>query len=177
MKTLIGAFVMLIVGLMILGTVAGSVWNLTAKTNHVTNESHNMASLWNNTDNSTLAAGRITLAQNGAQCDSGGKWESGSFSMVNATGATVNSGNYTIDYSAQTIRLKNTTDTDKTLGGSFAITNTSLWTYNYYPNDYMCNSFGRSMLNIVPGFIGLALLIGAIAMFYTVMKEQGLDNI
>lgn len=186
-KTIIAGFVMMIVGLMVLSTVASSVWVNTGATSHVINESHDIGSLYNNTDNHTYSAAypatyntstRVFLTQLGAACsEGGGKWVSGSVAMVNATGYNINSGNWTVDYANQNIAILNTTNTDKTLGGSFAITNTTLWTYDYYPSNYVCNGFGRQMMNLIPGFLGLALLIGAIAMFYSVMREQGLAGI
>jgi hypothetical protein len=186
-KTLIMGFVMILVGLMILGTVASSVWTTTYGTTRVVNETHDIGRLYNNTDNSSYSpkypavynlSTRVFMNQMGAQClEGGGRWVSGSFSMVNITGATINSGNWTVDYANQNIAILNTTDTDKTLGGSFAITNNTLWTYSYFPREYMCSGFGRTMLNLVPGFFGLALLLGGIAMFYKIARDEGIANL
>lgn len=56
-------------------------------------------------------------------------------------------------------------------------TNVSAYTYSYCPDEYLTQGWTRSTLNLVVGFFAIALMLMAIAMFYTVLKNEGLIDI
>ncbi len=57
-------------------------------------------------------------------------------------------------------------------GGNNGSANTTVFDYDYCPDDYLNSTFGRSVLNTVPGFFALALLGVALWLFYMVFREN-----
>ncbi len=58
--------------------------------------------------------------------------------------------------------------------GLYDTSNTSLITYTMCQDDYITLSWGRTILDIVPGFFSLALLMVSLALFYSVAKDTGI---
>lgn len=178
MKTinvLITAFIAVLVGIMLLGTVATQTYTVTGNGILVQNEAVNISNAYNGDSgycNQTIV---FTLAHKGVQCSNGeGRWVSGSVAIYNRSGTVLRSANYTVDYGNNTIIFKNTSTTDPDSAGySFFGGNMTNITYQYYPNDYLCSGWNRSILNLIPGFFGIAILAAGIAMFYWVAKEEG----
>ena len=79
---------------------------------------------------------------------------------------------YQLVASTGTIAILNTTDTNSTNN----IGNTTLVNYNYCGDDYMNLGWGRTGIDLVPGFFALALLLTSVALFYSVAKENGVMN-
>jgi len=52
--------------------------------------------------------------------------------------------------------------------------NTTTVTYGYCPEGYLTQSWQRVILDLVPGFFAIALLIFSVGMFYSVAKEAGI---
>ena len=55
--------------------------------------------------------------------------------------------------------------------------NTSLATYSYCPDHYLSEGWTRSVLNLVPGFFAISLLMISLALFYAIMKKEGILDI
>ena len=53
-------------------------------------------------------------------------------------------------------------------------TNNTLISYSYCPDDYMNLSWGRTGINLVPGFFALALLLISVGLFYSIARENGI---
>lgn len=55
--------------------------------------------------------------------------------------------------------------------------NSTLVDYSYCADSYLNSSFGRSSLNLVPGFFAIALLLIGVGFTYSVLKDTGIINI
>jgi len=49
-------------------------------------------------------------------------------------------------------------------------------TYDYCPNDYITESWQRTVLNMVPGFFALGILIGAAFVILHILKKEGITG-
>ena len=180
MPILIAAFVAVIVGVMLIGSIATETYGKTGRGSYVADESLNLSTSYNGASGFMNQTIMRTLANKGVQCYNGdGKWVSGSVYITNSSGTVLTSGNYTVDYSNQTIVFKNTSTTDPVsyaviVGAPFFKGNITLIDYAYYPSDYMCEGWQRTVLNMVPGFFGIAILAIGIGMFYKVAQEEGI---
>lgn len=98
-----------------------------------------------------------------------------SFSMKNQTDvAATATTDYVIFENNGTLYLKNTT---KFMNVDCTITpNNTKLTYSYCPDGYMNLAWGRSIINLVAGFFALALLGAGVGLFYSVARDTGLVN-
>lgn len=64
------------------------------------------------------------------------------------------------------IKFLNTTTTVE------SIPNTTYVSYSYCPDGYLTQAWTRSVNNLVPGFFALALLIIAVGLFYSVARDN-----
>jgi hypothetical protein len=184
LNILIAAFATLLVGIMLISTVATQTYEVTGAGTQVTQETLDTSAARDATSGPSCMNGTIsfTLNNKGVYCGNGqGGWVSGSVAIYNASGSVLRSGNYTVDYTNRSIYFKNTTTTDinamktaATGAGFFNGSNNTLVTYQYYPSDYLCESWSRSGLNLVPGFFGIAVMLISVALFYQVAKEEGI---
>ena len=55
-----------------------------------------------------------------------------------------------------------------------SISNSTTITYNYCPDNYLAASWQRTILNLVPGFFALAILIGAAFVILRILKNEGI---
>jgi hypothetical protein len=55
------------------------------------------------------------------------------------------------------------------------ITNTTTISYSYCADDYMTQSWSRTILNMVPGFFILGILLAVAFVIYYVLKKEGID--
>ena len=97
--------------------------------------------------------------------------------VVNAsTGGTAltETTDYTLTASAGTFLLKNSTATRLLVSSNKGATNTTYLSYSYCGDDYLNSSWGRTAVNMVPGFFAIALLLIAVGLFYGVAKENGI---
>jgi len=60
------------------------------------------------------------------------------------------------------------------IGGTLQVINTTTMDYVYCADDYLNSSWGRSVLNTVPGFFALALLGISLWLFYSVFASVGI---
>lgn len=79
-----------------------------------------------------------------------------------------------------------TNDYNVTVNGVVALVNSTLFiedaeapndtlvTYQACQDDYMSSSWGRTMVNLVPGFFAIALLMVSLALFYNIARDAGI---
>lgn len=91
----------------------------------------------------------------------------------NASTAFTLTTDYLIDTSTGNLSLKNTLVVNQT-STTGANANKTYVDYSYCGDEYMNLSWGRTLLDIVPGFFGIALLLVAVALFYSVAKDTGI---
>lgn len=161
---LITAFVMIIVGVILVGVTATETVKVTAPT-AVSQESLSIAParLAGNNINNTY---QFTLA-NAGLAEAGG-WVTDSITITNASGTSL-AGNFTVNYNTDVITFSN--NTFMVSGGGAG--NATLASYAYYPSGYL-TGFGRPVMNIVPGLFGLVILLIGVGLFYSVYKDNDL---
>lgn len=167
-KLLLG-FVTLIIGVMLLGTIAGQSNATTAQ---------------------KLSTDSITVSYNGTVAASGvntskvytlanaftGNWKADSpectvstISLANQTGSVLTATtDYTYTSVVGTLQLKDTGNVNKST--------TLTAQYGYCGDDYITQSWGRTAINLVSGLFAIALLLISVGIFYSVAKEYGLWN-
>lgn len=159
----LAAFILIIVGVIFINIIAAETNGSTEPT-YVTGEALSIASarLVGNQINQSVT---FTLT-NAGLVDAGG-WVTDSVVITNATGQTL-VGNYTVNYVTDRITFAN--NTYMVSGGG--LNNNTLVAYQYYSGDYINSDFGRSILDLVAGFLAIALLGVGIALFYGIAKEN-----
>jgi len=176
-QKLMAAFALLILGAVLIGTIAT-----------ITLEKTTLIGV---TDNLDISAARDGMAVNGStfyatdilsQRASEG-WRNdadgcsiSTINMFNQTGdVLVSATDYTWtkdgDGLIGTLTLSNTFDLNT------SALNTTTISYSYCDDDYLAAKWQRSVINLVGGFMALAMLAIAVGLFYSVMKEEGLLNI
>lgn len=169
---LVLAFVVLIVGMALVGQIAASgqdVTTLKSQTDTVAVNTAYAGSLTTLGVNSTPKFTVLTTypyltswKNDYSEC------QTTTIVLKNISGAT-----YTVTtdyvYTAlnNTLYLKNTSNTY--YGG-----NTTYATYNYCPDTYLSQGWSRSALNLVPGLFAIALLGVAVGLFYSMGKDAGI---
>lgn len=54
--------------------------------------------------------------------------------------------------------------------------NTSITaTYSYCADDYVSSSWGRTLMNMVPGFFAIAILVVSVFVIFYILKKEGID--
>lgn len=179
-QKLILGFLVLIVGLVLIGSVASNTNAVTDKTG-VASETLDIGAARMGSGACPMSINEtyplpITNVPTGwkiADCPIT------SFSMVNQTSvaATVTTdyvfhgGNGTLYLqNSSTFVLPNCSATET------GISNTTTLTYNYCGDDYMNLSWGRTILNLISGFFAIALLIASVGIFYSVARDNSLLN-
>jgi len=166
---LIAAFVLLIIGIVLIAQVADLGSDVTTKAG-IASESQEL--ITNGTDLNTT--GMIASTYQIAQSPDGWKIEDcpiTNFVIKNSSGSALTEDtDYAITASNGTWYLLRTVETKATLYPD----NTSYATYNYCGDDYMNLSWGRTGIDLVPGFIAIALLLASVALFYNIAKENGI---
>jgi len=87
--------------------------------------------------------------------------------LTNGTTTLIDNTDYTYS-SADQISLLPTTTNNYTTGTSYTAS------YSYCPDDYLNLSWGRTGINLVPGFFALGLLIISVGLFYSAAKDTGM---
>jgi len=198
MGLLIGAFVMLIIGVALVTVVAGQS-NLVAEKTRVVQETQTVPSTcWELANASGLDVGwydganipwvqinvsgyadggcNLTVANppTGWRLTDDDSCPLTSITVENGTEVDLTSAtDYVVIASTGVIVMLNTSDTQHTVNSS----NDTLVTYTYCGADYVNSGFGRTALGITIGLFAIALLMGAVGMFYQVMKNEGLTNL
>jgi hypothetical protein len=164
---LILAFVTLIVGVVLLGTISTSVLQVNDKP-IVVNETQAIgAAIANGITNTSY---RFTVA------DAPTGWKMAecpltNIAIVNGTNAAlVKDTHYTFYPNNGTWYLKGAgTNTSK-----FWENNNSYVTYTYCSDDYLNVSWGRSVLSVTVGMFAIGLLIVSVGLFFSMAKDYGL---
>ncbi len=170
---LVLAFVFLIIGVALIGTISSEITNKTDKV-VIVDESNDLTGcivpiggdlLFGVDDTAAACNITVTNAPTG--------WKKSecpltSVTVGNATLDFTDGTDYELVESTGLIALKNTTIT------SNSSINTTLVDYTYCADDYLNSSWGRSVLLTVPGFFALALLGIALWLFYAVFRNIGL---
>lgn len=93
-------------------------------------------------------------------------------SITNSSGTTLTeTTDWTMTKSSGVFNLVNTSTT----AAAFVSNNNTLVTYQYCDTSYVNSSWGRTILNMVPGFFALALLLGGAFIIYFVLREEGVN--
>jgi len=160
------AFVTLLIGVVLIGTVA-TQGNLKVDKLVIADESHAFT-VDSGVDINTTTAYTVTNAPTGwkiADCPLT------SIVISNVTGvALTETTDYTITESTGVYYLKNTTATVAMVGTD----NNTYIDYTYCGDDYMNLQWGRTGIKLVPGFFALAILLTSVGLFYSVAKDQGM---
>jgi len=177
---LVFAFITLIIGVVLVGTIATQGLEVTDK-KFVDGEVHDITTLYHQNvtgsfinDSGTNSTISITNAPVST-------WKSVDCPLTNVVVANVSGAaltvdtDYTVDTAAGTIAFINTVDTNTTnFGGGGALANNSYIDYNYCADDYLNSSWGRTVLNLVAGFFAIAILLASVGLFFSIAKDYGL---
>ena len=167
---LIAAFVLLIIGIVFISqiSVIGSV--VTTRT-AITDESISIASAYANTTipvnhGQTFTITNAPTSWKSTDCPITG------VTITNSSGTVFTDGtDYAIDESTGIFNLYNTVKVNITFIDGDNLTYVD---YQYCPDDYMNLTWGRTGINLVPGFFAIALLLISVGLFYSVAKENGI---
>ena len=169
------AFVFLIIGSVLIGSVASNVNDRTDKT-IVYDETFDLSAAGciggiGQDINESTSACNITVANVPTS------WKTEDCPLTSVVVENTTAGTYTAltsgtDYNlfavTGIIQMLNTTSTDN------ADFNTTYVGYTYCADDYLNSTWGRSVLNTTVGFFALALLGVALWLFYSVFRNLGI---
>jgi hypothetical protein len=97
-----------------------------------------------------------------------------SIRMKNQTGGILTDG---VDYNwvDDGSRARGSLSLVNTLNLNTSLSNTTTITYDYCTEDYLAEGWGRTVLNMVPGFFALAILIGVAFVIFWILKKEGIE--
>jgi hypothetical protein len=170
---LISAFIALIIGISLIAVVASQGNEVTEK-EIVVDESFNLTSLECITEYQVNTSSpncnlTVTNAPTGWKT-TGCPIASVVVSNGSGTAWTLTT-DYTVTDSSGKINLKNTATTNASDDRIVEVD------YNYCGDNYLTESWSRSVLDLIPGFFAIALMLIAVGLFYAVLKNEGLVNI
>ena len=172
MKTaskLITGFVLLIIGVVLLSSIAAVGLE---KTTFTLVGSENVAIYPHDaTTMSTTNVSTLANAPSGWQLEDG--CAISGLTLSNGTELGTLTTDYTPDLSAGTITFVDTVWSQTLIGAN----NYTTASYSYCGDDYLQQSWQRTIVNIISGFFAISLMVIAVGIFYTVMKDEGLLNI
>ena len=158
---LILAFVILIVGVVLISPLASSVWDITSKTSTTDTIDVSSARLpGNNIDNTvTFTVSNPPISDECPLTD---------YSISNSSTTFIETTDYVFTASDGTFILENSTNWIDNPE------NATLVTYVYCSDGYIYSGWGNTILNLVPGFFALAILLVSVALFYSISREIGI---
>jgi len=166
---LVLAFVTLIIGVVLAAQVATVGVGVTQKLGQTDDQiSSNVAGAWDGTNINESYVYTVT--------NNPTSWKVTDCPLTNVVLTNSSGTEYTdtTDYvftaSAGTFTLKNTATVNATLTSD----NLTYVDYTYCGDDYMNLTWGRTGINLVPGFFALALLLISVGLFYSVARENGI---
>lgn len=161
---LIIAFVTLLIGVILVGSVASEGLNKTTKT-VISDEAISIAP-------AKLAADNINTTYEFTVANNPTSWK-----IQDCPLTSVTYGNSTTDYTVTTdyvitassgvLTLKNTSTVYE--GG-----NDTVIDYTYCGDEYMNLAWGRTGINLVSGLFAIAILLISVGLFYSVAKDTGM---
>jgi len=172
MVLLISAFITLIIGISLLSVVASEGITKTTRT-AVENETLDNTAL-RHPDNSSFDTNNYTTLEhaptgwksNDSDCEISA---ANGLVVKNATGGIMElDTDYNVVTTTGQLLLLNTEAINSSLD------NVTLFDYTYCPDEYLSEGWNRNILNLVPGFFAIALLMISITLFYSVMRNEGL---
>lgn len=93
--------------------------------------------------------------------------------IKNSTGTTLTeTTGWVMDKAAGTFYMVNGSEAWTSFSGA---TNTTTVSYTYCPAEYINEGWQRTVLNLVPGFFVLAILLGAAFVIFYILKKEGVD--
>lgn len=99
--------------------------------------------------------------------------------MRNCTADTLTvSTDYIITLGTGIVELRNTSDV--TCGGldvTLPLGNNTFVDYKYCPDDYLTQSWQRSLLDVVVGFFAIALMVISVGLFYSIARREGIIGV
>jgi hypothetical protein len=170
---LILAFVTLLVGVILIGSIASEGLDKTTFASAL-DESHILSPTIitgrNNTDINETITYTLTYAPSGWKA--GGECPITSFVITNSSGFELTeTTDYVVDLDAGTWVFVNSAGLNDTID---VATNQTLVDYNYCADDYLNLGWGRTVVNMVAGFFAIALLLTSVGLFYSVAKDTGM---
>lgn len=169
-QKLILAFVTLILGAVLIGTIATNSLDVTAKTN-IDDETHDLTSCVASHSSQGWVINESDADCNVTVTNYPTSWKVQDCPLTSVvvkngtkTPLTVDT-DYVVFDSSGVVKLKNTTATRNLTG------NDTFLYYTYCGDDYLNSGFGRSTLNMVAGFFAIALLGVSLLLFYSLAKE------
>ena len=168
---LIIAFVTLIVGAVLIGSIAETTLGVT-DTTLASNESLTFtSSVQNGTLVNSSVNHSLTYAPSGWKSD--GECPISDVVVYNGTAGTLTSAtDYIVDLDDGIILFLDTSLVDNMI----ITDNVSTVTYKYCSDDYLNLSWGRTGANTAVGFFAIACLAISVGIFYSIMKDYGLLN-
>lgn len=170
---LVLAFVTLIIGLVLVGVVAGETQN---RTTTLRDNNQEWAASGTTEPSGAFPNESLAFVVNNPpstwkEVDSGQNCWITSFLLKNITGAAVlnftEDTDYNLDANNGTWYWLNTS----TVRNHINSTNSTFADYSYCGDDYLNQSWGRTVLNLTPGFFAIALLLVSVGLFYSVAKD------
>ena len=112
----------------------------------------------------------VTNAPTGWKSASDGGCALTNFVLSNASGSALTlTTDYIVDLQYGTYTMVNTTAT-----AYLGATNTTIASYTTCPDGYQ-TSFGGTVLNMVPGFFALAILVSVAFLIFWILRREGID--
>ena len=167
---LIAAFITLLIGAVLIGSVASEGLDKTDKDVEV-DEYFNMAL-------ATVDGINVNTTYAFTVAYSPDSWKTldcpiSGYTIANGTGgvtALTETTDYVMTASTGDVSFVNTAAVNQT----FTSDNATYITYTYCPDDYMNLSWGRTGINLVPGFFALAILLASVGLFFSVARDYGI---
>lgn len=162
---LILAFVTLIIGAVLIGSIATQGLAVTGKTS-VVNEAIDI------TTARLTDAGSINTSKTFTVTNNPTSWKVNDCPLT-----TVVYGNSSDDYALTTDYTVDLSTGVITLVNSSAVvygTNDTLVDYVYCGDDYMNLGWGRTLINLVSGFFAIAMLMISVGLFFSIAKDNGI---
>jgi hypothetical protein len=173
MGILIVAFLIMIIGVALLQETSTAVKEVTFKTS-VALEQHTLEQ----TDGAIAEADthNYTVSKAPTGWKAGGECPLTNFKVTNSSGDELTlTTDYTVDLETGKFALVNNDDVNLTSNtyGLFP-TNITYVSYDYCPDTYQ-KGWGGTVLNLVPGFIALAILMAVAFVILWILKKEGVD--
>ena len=167
---LVLGFVTLIIGIVLISQVASTGQEKTTLSS-VTSEVQNIAATTGRNDTWINASKVYTITKAPTS------WKTTdcpitNFVLKNSSGAAFT---LTTDYTFTASTGKFSLVDSATALATLPVANNNTYaSYSYCPDEYMNLSWGRTIINLVPGFFGIAILLVSVAIFYSVARDAGL---
>jgi hypothetical protein len=174
---IISAVVAILLGAIFVGIIAHEGSNVTTKTSYA----QVLSIPRNNTANGVNSSVKFHLTHGCAMNASDWRSDAGCnlevVSLINVSGYSYNSGNFTFNTA--------NADCGTNVSGDLIFLNSSqlvaqesnltLITYLACPDTYVSQSWGRTIMNMVPGFFALAILAGIVYLIFVIARSEGID--